>query len=218
MKKIYFSYSDKPEDQSLYKDLNNHLQQYKRKGWIEIYDEQELFKQNGDLAKNEEFLKSSDLTIPLISIDYLNNDECLKILKLADMQHIKIVPILLRECDWTADDILKKYSNEVLPDEKKSIEHLSKTLPDKQTIFKEIGDEIKCFIFPELHSVKMAETGSSFYWIVAGLVLVIGILASFYIYTKTDEILLAVLSFLLFGLIALMSVKNVLFPTKLSTI
>lgn len=55
MKKIYFSYSDKPEDQSLYKDLNNHLQQYKRKGWIEIYDEQELFKQNGDLAKNEEF-------------------------------------------------------------------------------------------------------------------------------------------------------------------
>lgn len=218
MKKIYFSYSDKPEDQSLYKDLNNHLQQYKRKGWIEIYDEQELFKQNGDLAKNEEFLKSSDLTIPLISIDYLNNDECLKILKLADMQHIKIVPILLRECDWTADDILKKYSNEVLPDEKKSIEHLSKTLPDKQTIFKEIGDEIKCFIFPELHSVKMAESGSSFYWIVAGLVLVIGILASFYIYTKTDEILLAVLSFLLFGLIALMSVKNVLFPTKLSTI
>ena len=59
MKKIYFSYSDKPEDQSLYKDLNNHLQQYKRKGWIEIYDEQELFKQNGDLTKNEEFLNYS---------------------------------------------------------------------------------------------------------------------------------------------------------------
>lgn len=91
----------------MYKDLNNHLQQYKRKGWIEIYDEQELFKQNGDLTKNEEYLKLSDLTIPLISVDYLNNNECIKILKLADSQHIKIVPILLRECDWTTDDILK---------------------------------------------------------------------------------------------------------------
>ncbi|MBK6859619.1 MAG: toll/interleukin-1 receptor domain-containing protein [Saprospiraceae bacterium] len=218
MKKIYFSYSDKPEDQTLYKDLNNHLQQYKRKGWIEIYDEQELFKQNGDLTKNEEYLKLSDLTIPLISVDYLNNNECIKILKLADSQHIKIVPILLRECDWTTDDILKKYSSEVLPEEKKSIEHLSKTLPDKQTIFKEIGDEIKCFIFPELQSVKIASTSTSFYWIVAGIVLLIGIFASFFIYDKTHEILLAVLSFLLFGLIALISVKNVLFPTKLSTI
>lgn len=218
MKKIYFSYSDKPEDQSLYKDLNNHLQQYKRKGWIEIYDEQELFKQNGDLEKNVEYLKLSDITIPLISIDYLNNDECLKILKLADTQHIKIVPILLRECDWTADEILNKYSKEVLPEEKKSIEHLSKTLPDKQTIFKEIGDEIKCFIFPELQSVKIADSGKGFYWLVASFVLLIGILSSIYIYTKTHELLLAFLSFLLFALIALMSVKNILFPTKLSTI
>ncbi len=218
MKKIYFSYSDKAEDLALYKDLNNHLLQYKRKGWIEIYDEQELFRQSGDASKNEDLLKESDLTIPLISIDFLNSDDCLHSLKIADGQNIKIVPIILRECDWSTDDILRKYSDEVLPEEKKSIEFLAKTLPDKQSIFKQIGDEIKCFIFPELQTVKISKVSHSFYWILASLVLLIGILTSVFIYNKTQEILLAALSFMLFLLIALLSVKSILFPTKLSTL
>lgn len=214
MKKIYFSYSDQPEDQNLYQNLNSHLLQYKRKGWIEIYDERELFKQNGDLSKNEEFLRLSDITIPLISVDYLNSENCRYILKIADDEKIKIIPIILRQCDWKTDEVLQKYCKDALPGNENSIEYLSKTLPDKQTVFKDIGDEIKSYVFPELQPIKIAKQGSPFYWILASFVLVIGFIASIYLSKNNVDILLVILCFLMFGLIALLSVRQVLFPTK----
>ena len=216
MKKIYYSYSDKPEDQDLYRNLNSHLQQYKRKGWIEIYDERELFKLNGDLSKNAEYLRISDITIPLVSIDYLNSEECRSILKIADDEKIKIIPIILRQCDWKTDDILQKYSKEVIPEDDNSVEHLSKSLPDKQTVFKQIGDDIKSFIFPELQSVKIANRSNTFYWLLASMVLLLGVLSAFYLYTQSQNIILTGMSFLMFGLLALLSLRSVLFPTKFS--
>ncbi|MGB3084033.1 MAG: hypothetical protein WBB21_04915, partial [Saprospiraceae bacterium] len=153
---------------------------------------------------------------PLISIDYLNSEECRSMLKIADTEHIKIIPIILRACDWKTDDILNKYSHDAIPDDNKSVEHLSKILPDKQTIFKQIGDDIKCFIFPELQSIKIADQGHRFYWILASLVLIIGAMASYYLYTRIEDLFLSILSLLMFGLVALLSLRSVLFPTKLS--
>lgn len=60
------------------------------------------------------------------------------------------------------------------------------------------------------------KTGSTnFYYILAALELIIGIVAAVYVYRTFNDILLAILALLLFVCIAFLALKNVLFPTKL---
>jgi len=221
-KKIFFSYSNQTEDLELYKKINKHFAAYAGIGLLGIIDRAELFKITGDNAAIAEILKSSDIAIPLLSIDYVNDADCLQQLETATQNQIRIVPVLLRDFDWEAFSRITQYKQQMLPNDHTPVENHITAGNNDDTVFKEIAQNVKAIIFPEIGKIEVQKTSHTFYYIIATLVFIAGIVASVIIYNLTDgidqlqRILFSVLSLLMFACIGLLALKNVLFPNKLN--
>jgi hypothetical protein len=221
-KKIFFSYSNQTEDLELYKKINKHFAAYAGIGLLGIIDRAELFKVTGDNAAIAEILKSSDIAIPLLSIDYVNDADCLQQLDTATQSQIRIVPVLLRDFDWEAFTRINQFRQQMLPNDHTPVENYISAGNNDDTVFKEIAQNVKAIIFPEIGKIEVQKTSHTFYYIIATLVFIAGIVASVIIYNLTDgidqlqRILFSVLSLLMFACIGLLALKNVLFPNKLN--
>ncbi len=221
-KTIFFSYSNHNEDLELYDKINKHFKAYSSIGLLGIIDKKEIFKLAGDKSKVIEILKSSDITIPLLSIDFINDEDCLKQLESAAGDNKVIVPVLLRDFDWEAFKEITKYREKILPNDLNPVENHITAGSNDDTVFKEIAQHIKAIIFPEIGNIQVQKTSKPFYYILATLVFVTGIVASVIIYNvtkgldQTQRILFTALSLLMFACIGLIALKNVLFPNKLN--
>ena len=210
MKKIFFAYSDNEKDIELYKQFNKHFAAYAKKGLIGIVDKEEIFKLNNDREKLNEFLKTADLTVPLLSVDYAASDECVKLLDLAADNKKIIIPVLLRDFDWQVLDEMRNLENEMLPSDKQSVNSHN----DKDEIFSTIAKKVKAIVFNDFEGVNIKKSSGTFYYILASVMIVIGILAALVIYKQWEDWRISAIIFLMFGCIALFCVKNFLFPTK----
>lgn len=221
-KKIFFSYSNQNEDLELYNKIHKHFAAYSNIGLLGIIDKKEIFKLTGDKTKISELLKSSDITIPLLSIDFINDAECLKQLESASDDHKIIIPVLLRDFDWEAFKEITKYKLQMLPQDLTPVENRIASGGNDDTVFKEIAQQVKALLFPEIRDIKVQKTSHLFYYIIASLVFIIGIVASVTVYNvtggfeQTQRILFTILSLLMFASIGLIALKNVLFPNKLN--
>ncbi len=219
-KKIFFSYSNHQEDLDLYNKINKHFNAYSSIGLIGIIDRNEIFRITADKEQALELLKTADLTIPLLSIDYINDAECLQQLESAASNQVKIVPVLLRDFDWEAFQKISQYKKEMLPDDLSPVENHISADNNDDTVFKEIAQSVKAIILPEISGMEFQKTSHTFYYIIASLVFVIGVIASVIVYQQTGELgttqqlLFTVLCFLMFACIGLIALKNVLFPNK----
>ena len=214
MKKIFFAYSDNAKDVELYKEFNKHFKTYARNGMLMIIDKDELFRVNNDNEKTLKFLDESDITMPLLSVDYLTSDKCLTLLESAVAGNKTIIPVLLRDCDYAGIDKMKGLESSLLPDDKQSVtEHIIKE-GGQDEVFSAMAKKVKEIIFKELGSVKIKTGSTLFYYILSGIVFLIGGLASAISYSKWSDWKISCIVFLMFAVIALFSLKNVLFPTK----
>jgi len=221
MKKVFFAYSDDTEDIDLYKELKQHFTAYARQGFLAIMDRDELFRRSGNQEKYEEFLRESDFAVPLLSIDYLNSEECLKLLDAAKTSEKPIIPILLRACEWEEIDKLRGLEKNILPDNKQSVSQLISSTKSGDVVFSRIARQVKAVVFSndlkKLQQINLAGNTKTFYYILAGIVLVIGALAAAISYSKWTDWKISTVIFLMFVAIALLALKHVLFPTKFRT-
>lgn len=221
-KKIFFSYSNQNEDLEFYNKIHKHFAAYSNIGMLGIIDKKEIFKLTGDSTKINELLKTSDITIPLLSIDFINDEECLKQLEVAAGEKKVIVPVLLRDFDWEAFKEITQYKSQMLPGDHTPVENRITAGKNDDTVFKEIAQHVKAIIFPEIQKIQVHKTTHRFYYIVAAFILVTGIVASIIVYNvtagfeQTQRILFTTFSLLMFSCIALIALKNVLFPNKLN--
>ncbi len=214
-KKIFFSYSNQNEDLELYKKINKHFAAYAGIGLLGIIDRTELFKLTGDKAAVIEILKSSDITIPLLSIDYINDEECLQQLETATSNQMRIVPVLLRDFDWEAFQKITQFKKNMLPNDLTSVENHISAGNNDDTVFKEIAQNVKAIIFPEIGKLLIQRSSHTFYYIIASIVLIIGILAAWFIYDQNGDYRISIAAFLMSVVIAMVALKNVLFPNKI---
>jgi hypothetical protein len=218
MKKVFFTYSDDTEDIDLYKELKQHFTTYARQGFLSIIDKDELFRISGNREKMNELLQNSDFTIPLLSVDYLNSEECLKLLDAAKASQKPIIPILLRACEWEEVDKLKDFEKNILPDKEQSVAQLIASDKGGDIIFSGIARRVKAVIFNDdlkkLEQVKIAGGSKTFYYILATIVLVIGGLVSAISYSRLMDWKISAVIFLMFVVVALLALKDILFPTK----
>lgn len=220
-KKIFFAYSNQNEDLELYDRINKHFKAYSSIGLLGIIDKKEIFKLSGDKAEILEILRSSDITVPLLSIDFINDEECLKQLESAARDNKIIVPVLLRDFDWEAFKEITQYREKMLPNDGKPVENHITSGSNDDTVFKEIAQNVKSIIFPEIRNIQVKKTSNGFYYVLASVVFVIGIITSVIVYNltsgfgQTQSILFAALSLLMFACIGLIALKNVFFPNKL---
>ena len=214
-KKIFFSYSNQTEDLELYKKINKHFAAYAGIGLLGIIDRAELFRLTGDKAAINEILKSSDITIPLLSIDYINDEECLQQLDIAASSQMRIIPVLLRDFDWEAFQKITQYKKQMLPNDLTSVENHISAGNNDDTVFKEIAQHVKAIIFPEIGNLLIQKSSHTFYYIIASIVLIIGGLAAWFIYDQNGDYRISIAAFLMSVVIAMVALKNVLFPNKI---
>jgi hypothetical protein len=216
MKKIFFAYSDDPKDVELYREFNKHFKTYARNGLLMIIDKDELFRQSGDTAKATQYVQEADITVPLLSVDYLGNEQCIKLIDTAVADNKTIIPVLLRDCNYDSIDKLKALEDKLLPEDKQSVtDHMNKE-GGQDEIFAAMAKRVKGVVFKELDSVVMKSSPKLFYYILSGILLVLGVLAASYCSSRWGDWRLTAGIFLLFLIIALFALKDVLFPTKLS--
>ncbi len=214
-KKIFFSYSSQNEDLQLYDKINKHFKAYARVGLLAIVDRNEIFRISGDAAKIIEIQNGTDITVPLLSVDYVGDEECLQQLDNAVNGKKIIVPILIRDFDWQAFQKISQYKQRMLPDDLASVETHFSTDSDDDTILKEIAQRVKKIALPEIGDIAMQRSPNTFYYIIAGIVLSIGLLGAWFIYDQSGDYRISIAAFLMSAVIAMIALKNVLFPNKL---
>jgi len=221
MKKVFFVYSDDTEDIGLYKELRQHFTAFARKGFLYIIDKDEVFRSGADKNSILELAKSSDITVPLLSVDYINSDECLKMLESAVASQKEIIPVLLRECEWDEVDGMKVLQNNILPDGHSSVTDMIARLKSGDAVFTQIARRIKAVVLNDdlkiLDSTGVKPTNNTYYYLLASIVLVIGGLMTAISYTRMSDWKISAVIFLLFSMGALFALKNVLFPARLIT-
>ena len=221
-KKIFFSYSNQDEDLELYDKIHKHFAAYSSIGLLGIIDKNEIFKLTGNKSDILDILKTSDIAIPLLSIDFVNDQDCLKQLESAADDNKVIVPVLLRDFDWEAFKEITKYREKMLPDDLTPVENHITAGGNDDTVFKDIALKVKALIFPEIRNIEVQKTSHLFYYVIASLVFATGIVASVIVYNVTDgfsqtqRLLFTALSLLMFACIGLIALKNVLFPNKIN--
>ncbi len=102
--KVFYSYSHK--DEHLRDQLESHLSLLKRQGFIEQWHDRKIGAGNDWKGVIDENLEKADIVLLLVSSDFLASDYCFDIeLNRAMDRHEKgqarVVPIILRACDWT---------------------------------------------------------------------------------------------------------------------
>jgi hypothetical protein len=228
MKKIFFVYSNDPEDLDLYKELKPYFIGYTKSQMLTIIDKEHLFSLSGDKEKAIEQLKKADLAIPLISVDYLNDDDCHLQLETAISTKIEVVPVLLRACLWPEFVNLKNLEKKILPYDGQTVTEHIKTDGRNDNIFTQIallvkahllGDELK-----KIDKLELKSTPKSFYNKLAGFVLVLGITGFIISYSYLNKLtslltasLISLIAPLMSVVLAIVIYKISALPTKFKT-
>ncbi len=195
-KKIFMAYSDHEEDLKIYRMLDKHFQILVRAGIIEVIDKAAVFEQTNDASFFQNIAMQCDVIVPMLSIDYFNDDRSFNLLtKLLDTDK-KIIPLLARDCDYHNIPALKNMANMVLPDKEKSIKHLTGLSPDKDTVLKEIARKIQQALLPGIADLKVPENKNFLYMSIISLSF--GIMSSVFIWHETGNIGLSTMIALLF--------------------
>ncbi len=110
-KKLFHSYCHKDEQYS--KELEKRLATMKRKGMIDSWHDRKIVPGSNISEKIKENIVNSDIILFLVSPDFLDSEECIKELEESfnlakeNTNKKKLIPIILRPCDWKNEPKLK---------------------------------------------------------------------------------------------------------------
>lgn len=103
--KIFYSYSHK--DENFRADLEKHLSLMKRNGEIAGWHDRDISAGKDWKDSIDKHLEGAEIILLLVSADFLVSDYCYEIeMKRAMERHregtARVIPVILRSCDWTA--------------------------------------------------------------------------------------------------------------------
>jgi type I restriction-modification system DNA methylase subunit len=102
---LFYSYAR--EDETLRNQLDRHLAMLKRQGLIREWYDRDISAGRLWVQQIDEHLKSADIILLLISSAFIASDYCYGVemqqaLRRHDAGEARVVPIILRSCDWKA--------------------------------------------------------------------------------------------------------------------
>ena len=210
-KKIFFCYSDNENDQRQFTNLCLHFSVLQDKA--ELWYKSKL--KGGDETDEiiQQKVAESDIFLHLLSVHYFNDANCKKQFDVSVSDKKVLIPVLLSSFDWQSDENLKKFEDEILPEDKRAID----LHPNFNAVCTEIVQNVKKVVFGE-NSVRKSNNGRTFYWLLAALILVIGGLSSVFVYNLFNDLIIPIIVFLMFLSIDLFILRNLLFPTNISSL
>lgn len=144
MTTVFFSYSHRDE---AYRDqLETHLAMLKRQGLIETWHDRRIVAGDELHGRIGEELERADVILLLVSADFLASDYCydremLRAIERHDAGEARVIPIILRPCDWEGAPFGKLRAS---PNDGKPVS----TFPDLDVAFLSIVRDIKQAIGP----------------------------------------------------------------------
>lgn len=137
--KLFYSYAH--EDEALRERLEVHLKLLKRQGILQDWHDRDIGAGSEWAEQISAHLESANLILLLISPDFIASDYCWDIeLKRAMERHeaseARVIPIILRETDWTGAPFGKL---QALPKDAKPV----KSWPDQDAAFVDIARGIR---------------------------------------------------------------------------
>lgn len=101
--KLFISYSHK--DEKLREKLNTHLKLLERQGVIGTWHDRMILPGIEWAGEIDKHLNTADLILLLVSADFLASDYCYEnemqsAIELHDQKLARVIPIILRSCDW----------------------------------------------------------------------------------------------------------------------
>ena len=166
-KKIFFSYSNQTEDLELYTKLYKHFALFSKAGYISIIGKKELLSINNDTTKIEKVLEGVDITIPLLSTDFFNDDVCLQQVQAASLLNKEIIPVLLRSCEWREFPGYMKFEDRLLPRDKNSLLTNMGYTSDKETALMNVAHQIKHMAYPAEQNLNLVKQHNILNYILA---------------------------------------------------
>lgn len=211
-KKLFLNYANShPDDVALFNSLALHLSILKDKidPWFkgkilagEVKDE--VIRAN---------LKNSDAVIHLLSIHFENEAQCVELLKNSLEEKKKNFPILISSFDWESDTTLMSLKDEILPSDGKPID----AYPNSNEILTDLVKKVRAEIFDEEYRDEKISS-RNFYYILAGIIFLMGGIASFWVFANLNDISLGIITFLMTCCIILFVLRKVVFPTNISAL
>jgi hypothetical protein len=110
MASLFFSYSH--IDERLRDQLEVHLAQLKRDGLIDAWHDRRILAGSNLDDSISEQLESADIVLLLVSPDFINSDYCYshemtRALERHERKEVRVIPVILRSCDWTSSPLGK---------------------------------------------------------------------------------------------------------------
>lgn len=108
--KVFYSYSH--NDEAFRKELEKHLSLMRRTGEIAGWHDRDISAGTDWKDSIDEHLESARIILLLVSADFLASDYCYEIeMKRAMERHAwgeaRVIPIILRNCDWSSAPFAK---------------------------------------------------------------------------------------------------------------
>jgi hypothetical protein len=139
MLNVFYSYAH--EDESWRRELEKHLSMLKRQGFITGWHDREISAGTEWAGEIQAHLDAAQLILLLVSPDFLASDYCYSIemtraIERHAAREARVIPIILRPCDWTYSPLSKL---QVLPQDG----HAVTSWPNRDTAFLNITEGIR---------------------------------------------------------------------------
>jgi TIR domain len=208
-KKIFFTYSD--TDKTQFNNLCLHFSVLQDKA--EFWYKDKLLSGDDVEEVTKQQLSESDILLHLLSVYSANDTACKKQIEYSVAADKKVIPVLLSSYDWKTDHTFSRFEDHILPEDKQPID----LHQNFNAVCTEIVQDIKQSVFGEKVSRKN-NNSRTFYWILASVVLLIGIFTSIAVYNFFSDWIISGIAFLLFVCIDLLILRRLLFPTNISSL
>ena len=209
MKKIFFNNSDEAEDAKMMRNLCLHFSVLKDK--VDLWHKGKILPGdtvNETLSTN---LNNADAVLHLLSISYTAEDDCMKLLGQGIKQDKNNIPVLLSSFDWESVEEIKKLQEKLLPHDHKAVD----VHPNYNEVYTEIVQTVKKDVLGI--ETKAGSNGRMFYYVLAGLILVVGTGATILTKDSIDNWGITAGLFSLFIIAAFFTIRKIIFPTSIST-
>lgn len=153
---VFYSYAH--EDEKLRDELNKHLSNLKRQKFITAWYDRDISAGKEWKGKIDEHLNSAHIILLLVSSDFLASDYCYDVeltraMERQEAGEARVIPIILRACDWTSAPFGKL---QALPKDAKPV----KQWEDQDEAFLDVAQGIRNAV-EEIRSQNPTETSAS---------------------------------------------------------
>ena len=214
-KKILFlnyAHSD-PNDSVLYRNLYLHLSILNNK--IEAWSKDKILA--GDEKDNsiQNMIKKSDAVVHLLSVNFGNKEECLELFKQSVEHNKKNIPVLISSFPWEEyNSIFPGIEEKILPGDQTPID----LQPNTNKVLSDIVQKIKAEVTGVNTKKERKMSDRLFYYILSGIVAVMGIFSTVFVHSKINEWNISILVALMFVCIILIILRKIIFPTNVASL